>query len=78
MISLFSRYHESIASFAALATQSAHLSLSDSALYDRDHPSMTGLKGEGILFHKGDEDARAILRKRLGLSDWVVDSTEVL
>ncbi|TFK43552.1 ubiquitin-conjugating enzyme/RWD-like protein [Crucibulum laeve] len=64
------RYHDSTQSFAALATQSALLSQSESALFDRDHPSMTGTAHEGIVFHKMKKNDLAKERAQLDLQEW--------
>ncbi|KAG8773304.1 hypothetical protein FRC15_002098 [Serendipita sp. 397] len=66
----FSRYRESTASFAALATQSALLSQSDHALYDQDYPSMTGKRHQSFAFHETSPDVLKELREQLGLQEW--------
>lgn len=66
---ILSLYHDSTSSFAALATQSAMLSQSASALFDRDHPSMSG-KAHDIVFHEMKEDDLVSMREKLGLHPW--------
>ncbi|TDL28032.1 UBC-like protein [Rickenella mellea] len=63
------RYHDSTSSFAALATQSAMLSQSASALFDRDHPSMSG-RYHDIVFHEVQDEDLENLREKLGLQSW--------
>ena len=64
------RYHDTTSSFAALATQSAMLSQSASALFDRDHPSMAGKGAHGLLFRELAPAQLAALRGRVGLKEW--------
>jgi len=66
----FRLYHDTTSSFAALATQSSMLSQSSSALFDRDHPSMTGKHRDGMLFRELKPQESAALRKKLGLHEW--------
>ncbi|GJJ07550.1 hypothetical protein Clacol_001752 [Clathrus columnatus] len=53
------RYHDATSSFAALAAQTAALSNSKPALYDRDHPTMVMHKHDSIPFSEGATVARA-------------------
>lgn len=62
--------HQSLPSFAALAKQSASLSISSSALYDKDHPSMTGKATDGIIFEELEQDQLQEWRTKLGLQSW--------
>ncbi|TFY75904.1 hypothetical protein EWM64_g8107 [Hericium alpestre] len=64
-------YHDSTASFVALANQTSMLSQTASALFDRDHPSM-GNKGpaHGIVFRELKPEQSAALRAKLGLQEW--------
>jgi hypothetical protein len=64
------RYHESAASFAALASQTSTLSLAPSALYDEDHPSMAGKGSYSLTFSEIKSDRLAALRSQLGLQEW--------
>ncbi|KAF8974756.1 ubiquitin-conjugating enzyme/RWD-like protein [Flammula alnicola] len=64
------RYHDSTQSFAALATQSASLSQSESALFDSDHPSPMGNVGTEIVFQKLTPEQLARERSKLGLKEW--------
>jgi len=66
----FRLYRDTTSSFAALATQSAMLSQSSSALFDRDHPSMTGKHRDGVLFRELKQQQLAALRTKLGLREW--------
>ena len=66
---LLTRYRESISSFSALAAQSAMLSKSDSALFDRDHPTMSG-SSHDILFHQNSDTELKQLREKYGLRSW--------
>jgi len=66
----FRLYHDTTSSFAALATQSSVLSQSSSALFDRDHPSMTGKHQDGMLFCELKPQQFATLRMKLGLCEW--------
>ncbi|KAF5393829.1 hypothetical protein D9757_000034 [Collybiopsis confluens] len=59
------RYHESTTSFAALATQTASLSNSPSALYDKDLS-----KRHGMDFTKLKPKTFKEERERLGLKEW--------
>lgn len=70
-----SRYRDVTSSFAALAAQTAALSNSKSALYDRDHPSMSMQSRDGLPFCELNEDALNKLRKKLGLQEWVIESS---
>ncbi|KAL1658586.1 UBC-like protein [Schizophyllum commune] len=70
------RYHDSTASFAALATQTASLSQSSSALYDRDHPSMSGASRGGITFREMKPSQIQDAREKLGLRDWAAESQD--
>lgn len=63
-------YHENTSSFAALAAQSATLSQSKSALFDRDHPSLVGKGRDSIIFTEVPQEELAKVRKSLGLSEW--------
>ncbi|TFK75928.1 UBC-like protein [Pluteus cervinus] len=64
------RYHESTSSFAALATQSSLLSLSPSALFDKDHPSMGGRTQGGFVFEEISPRVLQEGRKKLGIQPW--------
>ncbi|CAA7259741.1 unnamed protein product [Cyclocybe aegerita] len=66
----FRLYRESTQSFAALATQSASLSQSESALFDQDHPSPMGNVGSEIVFKKMTPDQLAQQRSKFGLQQW--------
>lgn len=66
----FRLYHDTTSSFAALATQSSVLSQSSSALFDRDHPSMTGKHRDGMLFRELKPQQSTALRTKLGLGEW--------
>ncbi|KIK68182.1 hypothetical protein GYMLUDRAFT_155520 [Collybiopsis luxurians FD-317 M1] len=61
-----SRYHESTTSFAALATQSASLSNSSTALYEGDHSKTR----HGMHFTKLKSKTLKEERERLGLKEW--------
>ncbi|KAL0949951.1 hypothetical protein HGRIS_009974 [Hohenbuehelia grisea] len=64
------RYHEQTSSFAALAKQSALLSQSPSALFEKDHPSMGGVARDSLHFRKLKPAQLQEYRAKLGLSDW--------
>ncbi|KAI0682565.1 ubiquitin-conjugating enzyme/RWD-like protein [Cytidiella melzeri] len=64
------RYHNTTSSFATLTIQSSMLFQSASALFDEDHPSMTGKGSHGMLFCELKPDQLASLRKQLGLKEW--------
>ncbi|KAF8175382.1 hypothetical protein BJ912DRAFT_1024512 [Pholiota molesta] len=67
----FGIYRESTQSFAALATQSASLSQSESALFDADHPSPLGNNvSSEIVFRKLKPEQLAREREKLGLEEW--------
>ncbi|KAE9410493.1 UBC-like protein [Gymnopus androsaceus JB14] len=66
----FGRYHESTTSFAALATQTASLSHSSNALYDKDQPSITAKPSHGMHFSKLKPKTLKEERTRLGLKEW--------
>ncbi|KJA24657.1 hypothetical protein HYPSUDRAFT_482147 [Hypholoma sublateritium FD-334 SS-4] len=66
----FRLYRDSTQSFAALATQSASLSQSESALFDSDHPSPMGNVRSGIVFRKLTPEELAQERAKLGLHKW--------
>jgi len=66
----FRLYRESTQSFAALATQSASLSQSESALFDLDHPSPMGSIGTEIIFRKLKPEQLRQQRSKLGLQEW--------
>lgn len=70
---LFDRYHESTTSFAALATQTASLSHSPTALYDKDQPSITARPSHGMHFSKLKSKTLKEERARLGLKEWALD-----
>jgi len=70
---LFSRYRESTQSFAALATQSASLSQSESALFDSDHPSPLGSARSEITFKYMSAEQLKLEREKLGLEEWEND-----
>ncbi|KII94764.1 hypothetical protein PLICRDRAFT_33572 [Plicaturopsis crispa FD-325 SS-3] len=72
----FRWYHDTTASFAALANQSSMLSQSASALFDRDHPSVAGRSQEGILFRQLKPETMNALRTKLGVREW--DEQEVV
>jgi hypothetical protein len=76
MILTSDRYHDSTSSFSALATQSSQLTRSESALYDRDHPSFTGQATEGLTFQKLSAAKLREYRQKLGLRQWVDDGNE--
>lgn len=67
------RYHNSTSSFAALATQSSFLSKSASALFDSDHPTMTGKASSGITFRDLTKGQLQQARANLGLKTWGED-----
>lgn len=67
------RYHESTSSFSALAAQSSQLTRSESALYDKDHPSFAGQPTEGLTFQKLSSDMLHEYRQKLGLQEWLDD-----
>ncbi|KAF8655296.1 hypothetical protein AX16_003195 [Volvariella volvacea WC 439] len=64
------RYHESTSSFSALAAQSATLSISTSALFDRDHPSLAGQGQEGFTFQELEPKKLQAEQARLGIQPW--------
>ncbi|KAF9009089.1 ubiquitin-conjugating enzyme/RWD-like protein [Cyathus striatus] len=64
------RYHESIQSFAALATQSATLSHSESALFHKDHPPKAQTSVNVLTFQKLKPKRLQEYRNRFGLRDW--------
>jgi len=66
----FHLYHNSTSSFAALATQSSSLSQSPSALFDRDHPSLTGQSSDGFVFRELSREQLREVRKKIGLQEW--------
>ena len=70
---LFCRYRESTQSFAALATQSASLSQSESALFDSDHPSPLGSARSEITFKYISAQQLRLEREKLGLEEWEND-----
>jgi len=70
-------YRESTSSFAALATQSSLLSQSASALFDADHPSMSGKNRDGMPFCELSDQQVATLRSQLGLTEWHDESLEL-
>jgi len=72
----FRLYRESTASFAALATQSALLSQSDTALYDQDYPSLTGKRHQSFRFQETSPEVLQSLREQLGLREWGAQSDE--
>ncbi|KAF9476465.1 UBC-like protein [Pholiota conissans] len=73
----FRLYHDSTQSFAALATQSASLSQSESALFDSDHPSPLGMNASSeFVFHKMKPDELARERAKLGLAEWDIDASD--
>ncbi|KDQ17310.1 hypothetical protein BOTBODRAFT_30123 [Botryobasidium botryosum FD-172 SS1] len=68
------RYRETTSSFVALASQTAMLSQSPSALYDKDHPSLGG-KGRGaIVFHKLTDRELQEMREEIGVQKWEIPS----
>jgi len=69
-------YHESTSSFSALATQSSQLTRSESALYDKDHPSLMGQPIEGFTFEKLSPEKLSEYRQKLGLREWVDEPNE--
>jgi len=71
----FRLYHDSTSSFAALATQSSMLSQSPSALFDSDHPSMTGKGCHTMTFRELRPDEVSALQGRVGLKKWEDGST---
>ena len=66
-----------MSSFSALAAQSAMLSKSDSALFDRDHPSISQKNDDekhdkqDIQFSELSDDELAQLREKYGLKAWI-------
>lgn len=64
------RYHNSTQSFAALATQTASLSSSESTLFDPHNLSPTGLHASEIVFKKLDSEVLKLERGKLGLQEW--------
>jgi len=66
----FRLYRESTHSFASLATQSASLSQSESALFDSDHPSPLGSARSEITFQKMSAEELRLERSKLGLKEW--------
>lgn len=73
--SSYPSYHNSTSSFAALATQSSLLSQSASALFDRDHPSMTEKVSDGINFRELTPAQLQKCRSSLGLKEWSEESS---
>ncbi|KAF5363678.1 hypothetical protein D9756_000645 [Leucocoprinus leucothites] len=71
------RYHESTSSFSALATQSSQLTRSESALFDKDHPSFAGRVTEGLGFQKLSSEKLREYRQRLGLREWADEPSEL-
>lgn len=67
------RYHDSTHSFAALATQTALLSHSESALFDVDHPSRMGTVGTEMVFSKLNSEQLRQERSRIGVQSWQED-----
>jgi hypothetical protein len=67
------RYLDSTHSFAALATQTALLSHSESALFDVDHPSPMGTVGTEMIFSKLDPEQLRQERSRIGMQSWQED-----
>lgn len=67
------RYLDSTHSFAALATQTALLSHSESALFDVDHPSPMGTVGTELVFSKLDPKQLRQERSRIGMQSWQED-----
>ena len=67
------RYLDSTHSFAALATQTALLSHSESALFDEDHPSPMGTIGTEMIFSKLDPEQLRQERSRIGMQAWQED-----
>lgn len=63
-------YHSSVSSFAALAEQTSQLSISSSALFDRDHPSMTAKPRDGLPFRKLTAEQLRVERVKIGLTEW--------
>lgn len=66
----FRLYHENTSSFAALAAQTATLSQSKSALFDRDHPSLVGKGRDSVIFKEVPQEELSNARKALGLAEW--------
>jgi len=64
----FRLYHRSPQSFASLAAQSVHLSQSESALFDRDHPSRLRGVDHAVRFQKLSADQLRTQQAKLGLS----------
>ncbi|KAH7105456.1 ubiquitin-conjugating enzyme/RWD-like protein, partial [Auriculariales sp. MPI-PUGE-AT-0066] len=69
-------YRENTSSFAALAAQSATLSQSKSALFDRDHPTLVGKGRDSVIFKETAPDALAKMRASLGLEEWTLGNFE--
>lgn len=69
-------YRENTSSFAALAAQSATLSQSKSALFDRDHPSLVGKGREAVTFKETAPQVLAKARASLGLREWKIEDFE--
>ncbi|TEB30248.1 UBC-like protein [Coprinellus micaceus] len=61
------RYRQSKQSFASLATQSVHLSQSESALFDRDHTIRTRGIPHSIQFQKLNPEQLRQAREKIGL-----------
>ncbi|KAF9075839.1 ubiquitin-conjugating enzyme/RWD-like protein [Rhodocollybia butyracea] len=66
------RYHESTTSFAALATQTASLSHSASALYDKGQPTK-GKPSHGMQFIRLKSKILKEEREKFGLKEWQLD-----
>jgi len=69
----FRLYQDSTQSFAALATQSALLSQSDSALFDSEHPSLVDARLDGIGFCKLSSEQQERERIKLGIAEWDIE-----
>ncbi|KAF6762634.1 ubiquitin-conjugating enzyme/RWD-like protein [Ephemerocybe angulata] len=61
------RYKESAQSFASLATQSVHLSESESALFDRDHHNRNRGTPHSLQFQKINSEQMRQVNEKLGL-----------
>ncbi|KAJ8086607.1 hypothetical protein PM082_005430 [Marasmius tenuissimus] len=64
------RFHDSTSSFAALASQSASLSKSSSALFDADQPTMTSKPSHGMKFTELSPKVLEQERAKYGLRKW--------
>jgi len=70
----FRLYHDTTSSFAALAAQTATLSQSPSALYDKDHPTLGGKERGAIVFRQLSDAELQEIRKKVGVEPWEIPS----